>query len=296
MSKAAENSPSLSVDRLHVNIGDIKILRDLRFALHPGELCAVIGPSGAGKSTLIKALLGIREADEGRIALGGKSIPTQGAIGYVPQDDAVHRTLTIRAALDYAAQLRRPELGARARASLIASTCRQLDLSERIDVRIRRLSGGQRKRVSVALELMTEPDLLILDEPTSGLDPHLESRLMTLFSDIADTGRVVMVATHAMQSLHRCDVLLILVAGSLAYFGPPASALEHFEVDSYAAIFTEIAKHDGETWARRFYASSIRRTFAHRLVTGARDEPPALGDGRVLFEHRRSPRGGAPSP
>ena len=201
----------LHVDRLEVNAGNIKILRGFGFTLYPGELCAVIGPSGAGKSTLIKTLLGLRSPDEGSVRLHGNAVTAAGPIGYVPQDDALHRTLTVRRALIYAAKLRRPGLEVKPRDKLIASICHRLDLSERLDVRIRRLSGGQRKRVSVALEMMTEPDLLILDEPTSGLDPHLESRSMALFGTIAAGGRIVMVATHAMQSLERCHALLILV-------------------------------------------------------------------------------------
>jgi ABC transport system ATP-binding/permease protein len=277
-------SSGLNVERLAVNAGDIKILRNLGFSLYRGELCAVIGPSGAGKSTLIKTLLGLRSPDNGDVTLDAGPVSAAGPIGYVPQDDAVHRTLTVRQTLEFAIELRRHGMESQPAKRLITSIASRLSLSERLDTQVRRLSGGQRKRVSVALELVTNPPLLILDEPTSGLDPHLEGQLMSLFADIAHAGRMVMVATHAMQSLSRCDALLILAAGQLVYFGPPGDAPEHFQVGGYAEIFGALARDSADHWARIYSSSPTRRAFAER------DRPPSESDsvtveGRVTFEH-----------
>ncbi|NIV49262.1 MAG: ATP-binding cassette domain-containing protein, partial [Gammaproteobacteria bacterium] len=121
-----------------------------------------------------------------------------------------------------------------------ATVLRQVGLEDRRRVRIRRLSGGQRKRVAVALELLTSPPLVILDEPTSGLDPGLEAKMMVLLADVAATGRIVLVATHAMASLDRADALCVLVRGHVAFFGPPREALSFFRVERYEGLFHQL--------------------------------------------------------
>ena len=207
----------LRVENVGVSAGGTRILQMVDLTLHPGEMCALIGPSGAGKSTLIKALLGLRDPDKGSVMMGSLPMAELGPVGYVPQDDALHRGLTVRRELAYAAELRMPEASAEERQSRIAEVLDQVDLGDRAEVRIRRLSGGQRKRVSLALELLTGPPLLILDEPTSGLDPGLEARTMTLLSQVAGTGRIVLVATHAMESIERAEALCVLVGGHVAF-------------------------------------------------------------------------------
>ena len=141
------------------------------------------------------------------------------------------------------------ELKARAR---VNEVLKQVGLEERRTVKIARLSGGQRKRVSVALELLTSPGLLILDEPTSGLDPGLEERMMRLFAELAQGGRVVLVATHAMQSLSLCALVVVLVQGCVAYAGPPGRALEHFGVPSFGDIFRVLQRKSGAAWGAAY--------------------------------------------
>jgi ABC-type multidrug transport system ATPase subunit len=118
--------------------------------------------------------------------------------------------------------------------------------------------------VSVALELLTAPRLLILDEPTSGLDPGLEATMMGLFADVAATGRMVLVATHAMESLNRCHALLLLMAGQIVYFGPPEQAPAHFGVDRYASIFSRLSEQPPAAWGRVWAESPIKRAFLNR--------------------------------
>ena len=153
----------LRVENVGVSAGGTRILRMVDLTLHPGEMCALIGPSGAGKSTLIKALLGLRDPDDGSVTMGRLPVSELGPVGYVPQDDALHRGLTVRRELAYAAELRMPETSSEERQARITEVLDQVDLGDRSGVRIRRLSGGQRKRVSVALELLTGPPMLILD-------------------------------------------------------------------------------------------------------------------------------------
>ncbi len=242
----------LSMTNVCVDAGSFRILKSVKLELKPGQLCALIGPSGAGKSTLFKVLLGLREPSSGVVRIGGKPVSQQGPLGYVPQDDALHRTLSVERELQYAAELRMPHASEEERERRIANVLVQVGLEERREVKIARLSGGQRKRVSVALELLTSPGLLILDEPTSGLDPGLEARMMALFRTLAEKGRIIMVATHAMQSLELCHALVILVKGNVAYAGPPKRALSYFSVSHYADIFRALDKRDGDAWGASF--------------------------------------------
>lgn len=165
----------LCVENVGVTLGGNRILHGIDLTLHPGEMCALIGPSGVGKSTLIRALLGLREPEDGLVRVGSTPVAEVGPVGYVPQDDALHRGLTVRRELAYTAELRMPETSVDERDARIAEVLDQVGLADRTDVLIRRLSGGQRKRVAVALELLTGPPLVILD-------PGLEARTMTLLS------------------------------------------------------------------------------------------------------------------
>jgi len=276
MPSSASAPGDLRVRDVAVQAGGRSILRDIDLRLVPGELCALIGPSGAGKSTLMKVLLGLRRPATGAVTLGEGSVGASGPVGYVPQDDALHGSLRVGQALDFAARLRLPALPDAARQQALDRVVAQVGLGDRLDVKVARLSGGQRKRVSVAMELLTEPPLLILDEPTSGLDPGLEARMMGLFDDLAQAGRIVLVATHAMQSLDRCAALLVLVAGRVAWFGAPRDALAWFEVQTYAGIFDRLQRHAPPVWSRRFLASPGRARFLARPGPGrpAASAPP----------------------
>lgn len=259
----------LVLSTVQVRAGDFTILHDVTIKLHPGELCGLIGPSGAGKSTLIKVLLGLRKPSQGKATLGGGPVDAV-AIGYVPQDDALHRTLTVEESLGYSAELRLPQLSRAERRERIDGVVEQVDLRERMGVKIKRLSGGQRKRVSVALELLTRPPILILDEPTSGLDPGLEAKMMELFEGLAADGRIVLVATHAMQSLLRCQALCVLVKGRVAYFSRPEDAPAHFGAGTFAGIFEKLSAQDAQAWGKAWNAHPQRPAFLGRPAPGAR--------------------------
>jgi ABC-type multidrug transport system ATPase subunit/pSer/pThr/pTyr-binding forkhead associated (FHA) protein len=224
------------------------LLSTVDLVVRPGELVAVVGPSGAGKSTLLKVLTGALRPDTGSVHYDGYDLHDEFAavrdrIGLVPQDDVVHRLLTARQALHYAAMLRLPaDTGRGERRGIVDATLRELDLTAHADTRIARLSGGQRKRVSVALELLTSPSLLMLDEPTSGLDPALDRQLMSGLRDIADAGRAVVVVTHNVASLDLCDTILVLAPGGIpVYCGPPSRRTDHFGSADWADVFAKVA-------------------------------------------------------
>ncbi|MFT5455732.1 MAG: ABC-type multidrug transport system ATPase subunit [Myxococcota bacterium] len=229
---------TLRANGVEVRAGGRTLLTGIDASLRPGELVGLIGPSGAGKSTLMEVLLGLR-AHRGQVTLGDGPLDMVG-VAWVPQDDVLFSTLTARRWLDYATRLRLHHLTPEERTTRLRVVAEQVGLSDRLNVRIRRLSGGQRKRVSVATELLTQPSVLICDEPTSGLDPGLETRMMALFSDLARADRIVLVATHAMQSLDRCDRLWILAAGRLVSQGTPSEALTQYNVVRFADLFARL--------------------------------------------------------
>ena len=224
------------------------LLTDVSFTATPGTVTAVIGPSGAGKSTLIKLLAGATHPSAGWVSFDGHDVHAEYAslrsrIGMVPQDDVVHRQLTVRRALNYAAELRLPPDTTRAdRAAVITRVVGELDLGDHLDTRVDKLSGGQRKRVSVAMELLTGPSLLILDEPTSGLDPALDRQVMSMLRALADAGRVVIVVTHSLTYLHMCDqVLLLAPGGKTAFAGPPTQIATTMGTTDWADIFAYVS-------------------------------------------------------
>lgn len=229
----------LRLDALHLNkrVGkDKNILQDLSFSIFPREFVAVVGVSGAGKSTLMDALNGFRPATQGTVLINGQDLykhydAFRSELGYVPQDDIMHRELTVAKALDYAAKLRMPADTSEAeRKRRVDEVLKELNLADRKDLPIYKLSGGQRKRVSIGVELITKPGLFFLDEATSGLDPGTEAELMRLLRQLADDGRTVILVTHATKNVMMCDKVIFLAKGGyLAFYGPPEEALAFFE-------------------------------------------------------------------
>ncbi|HZE16247.1 MAG TPA: ATP-binding cassette domain-containing protein, partial [Mycobacterium sp.] len=200
--EAATRSGGLEVDAVNFAVDGKKLLNDISLTARPGTLTAIIGGSGAGKTTLARLIAGYARPSSGSVTFEGHDIHAEYAslrsrIGMVPQDDVVHRQLTINQALGYAAELRLPPDTSKAdRAEVVAQVLEELELTKHADTRVDKLSGGQRKRASVALELLTGPSLLILDEPTSGLDPALDHQVMMMLRQLADAGRVVVLVTH----------------------------------------------------------------------------------------------------
>ncbi len=258
----------LQAHNLTVTVDGGKVLLDdVSFPVGEKCLVAVIGPSGSGKSTLLRALTGLRPADKGMVTYDGRDLyhdyaELRSRIGLVPQDDILHTQLTVRRALIYAAELRFPDdTRQRERKDRVDEVLRQLGLENRKDNRISSLSGGQRKRVSVALELLTKPSLLFLDEPTSGLDPGLDKSVMQMLRGLADDGRTVAVVTHSVANLDICDRLLVMAPGGrLAYFGPPEEALPFLGFDDWADVF--LAFDDpSRDWAGEYARSPLHQKY-----------------------------------
>ncbi len=243
------------------------LLNHLSFSIAPRKFVALVGGSGAGKSTLMDALNGLRPAQQGLVLYNGNDYYRNLAafstsLGYVPQDDIIHRDLTVERALYYAAKMRLPDDTTDAQIEQrIKEVLEDVEMSHRRKLLISKLSGGQRKRVSIAVELLARPSVFFLDEPTSGLDPGLDRKMMYLLRRLADRGHTIILVTHATNNISACDYVCFLAQGGrLAYFGPPDEAKRFFGKTDFAEIYSELEPSDDHPnapaeWEARFRAS-----------------------------------------
>ncbi|MDY7022202.1 MAG: FHA domain-containing protein [Cyanobacteriota bacterium] len=252
------------------------LLNDLSFAIEPGQFVALVGGSGAGKSTLMRTLLGISPTTKGKVYINGESLRKNFSlyrtqIGYVPQDDIIHRNLTVKEVLEYAAKLRLPpDVNVN---EVVQKTLYEIEMLDRRQVLVSQLSGGQRKRVSIGVELLTNPLLFFLDEPTSGLDPGLDKKMMLLLRKLANQGKTVILVTHATANIKLCDRIIFLGRGGrLCYFGPPRKAFEFFKIESddFADIYNLLEDEaNAHGWAADFqHSNDYKRYVANHLSIG----------------------------
>ncbi len=253
------------------------LLRRVRLRLEPASLTAIVGPSGAGKTTLMRMLSGQLAPTEGSVRYNGVDLgecrERYGELtGFVPQDDVVHLELRVTEALTYQARLRLGLSTSEAqRAARVETLLTMLGLTDQRDQQVGTLSGGQRKRVSIACELLKEPQLLFLDEPTSGLDPGLDKRMMLLLRLLADQGRTVVLTTHAIANVDVCDTLILLGPGGyVIYAGAPAAAAESFGVASLGDVFALVETPEAAEAAAGHAASHVA---ARAFDTGSTQAP-----------------------
>ncbi len=278
--EAATRTGGLEVNSVCFTVDHGKQLLDhISLTARPGTLTAIIGGSGAGKTTLSRLIAGYTSPSSGTVTFEGHNIHTEYAsmrsrIGMVPQDDVVHRQLTVSQALGYAAELRLPpDTNKQDREQVVAQVLEELELSKHADTRVDKLSGGQRKRASVALELLTGPSLLILDEPTTGLDPALDRQVMMMLRQLADAGRVVLIVTHSVSYLDVCDQLLLVApGGKTAFLGPPSQIGQAMGTANWADIFTKVGADPDEA-NRRFLAENQPQP-----VASSESRPGDLGE------------------
>ncbi|MEJ2210118.1 MAG: FHA domain-containing protein [Anaerolineae bacterium] len=267
---------SLDAVDVGVRVGGGKIiLRGVHLHAEAGELVALVGSSGAGKTTLLNALSGYVPASRGRVLFDGRDLYRhydllRSQIGYVPQQDILHESLPLERALLYSARLRLPDrAGAASHARRVEAVIDQLGLAHARQQTVSTLSGGERKRANLAAEMIVAPSVLFLDEPAAGLDSEVESVLMAHLRELADSGKIVVVCTHATQNVMLCDRVAVIGSGGyLTYFGPPEEALDYFEVKTFPEIYRRLAPAEAPlAWAKTYAASEA----ADRYVR----QPPA---------------------
>ncbi len=241
---------SIRVDALRLNrmtSGHTLLLHDVSLTIPRRAFVALVGGSGVGKSTLMYALSGIQPAQQGTVFYNGHnyyhSLDTfSSELGYVPQDDIIHRRLSVKRALYYAAKMRLPADFTTAQIKQrIDEVLHDVGMEHRARSMVYTLSGGERKRVSIALELLANPSIFFLDEPTSGLDPGLDYRMMHLLRGLADQGRTIVLVTHTIMNIDVCDYICFLARGGrIAYYGPPEEAKTYFGTTNFAEIYTRL--------------------------------------------------------
>ena len=258
------------------------ILDQVSLPIEPGQLVALVGGSGAGKSTLMKTLLGLDASTQGLVYLNGNPLRAhynlyRTQIGYVPQDDIIHRELTVTEVLTYAARLRLPsDFSTNEINSVIEKTLSEIEIEHCQDNQVHTLSGGQRKRVSIGVELLANPKLFFLDEPTSGLDPGLDKKMMLLLRKLADAGRTVVLVTHATGNIRLCDrVAFMGRGGKLCYYGTPDQAMSFFGLSGsdFADIYNELEQ--GIETVGKWQAAFLRSPLYQQAITQRMSISPA---------------------
>lgn len=236
----------LDVVNVSREIRGLSLLDSVSLSVRPNEFVGILGPSGAGKSMLMEVMAGLQAPSGGHVLVNNQDLQRhidslKQSIGYVPQDDIIHRELSVYRTLYYVAKMRlsRDVSSAEVR-QIVDEVLDVTGLTERRNVRVGQLSGGQRKRVSIAVELITKPSIIFLDEPTSGLDPGAEGRIMRLFRQIAESGRTVIMTTHAMENVKLFDKIAILMAGKLVFYGRPDEALVFLDAANPKDLFTQL--------------------------------------------------------
>ncbi|MCU1360875.1 MAG: Protein white, partial [Ilumatobacteraceae bacterium] len=260
--------------RIHVrNRGALTLLDSVSLTLSPGELVAIVGPSGAGKTTLLEAIAGITPATSGSVRFDGIDLYAnlktfRSVLGYIPQDDIIHAELPLRRTLHYAARLRLPSSTKPAEIDdAVREAIDAVGLTDHADVRVGSLSGGQRKRASIAVELLTDPHVFFLDEPTSGLDPIASAELIARLRGLADRSATIVFTTHSVEDLTHCDrVVFMSRGGRVGFVGTVTEALQTFGVNSVPALYrrlTDLADTDRTTNV----AANVAANVAVEVVT-----------------------------
>ena len=282
---------SLTARDLTVRDGGQVRLDRVSFPIGERSLVAVIGPSGAGKSTLLHALTGLRPATEGAVWYDNRDLYAEYAelrhrIGLVPQDDVIYPKLTPRRFLGYAAELRFPgDTTAEERGRRVQEVMDELKLMQTTkdqpeppaDRPAENLSGGQKKRVNIALELLTKPSVLFLDEPTSSLDVELKEDVVDIMRELVNDGRTVVMVTHDLEYLDKCDRVLVLgPGGRMAFYGPSEEGLGYFGRTRWVEVYRAFGAEPERDWAAEFQRSSCYQQY---VAPGLTDPVPQAGRG-----------------
>ena len=231
------------------------LLDDVTFTVSAGHLLAIVGPSGCGKTTLMKVIAGLKEEDEGEIRWQGRNLAEEGdlhpsELGYVPQFSIAHGLLTVEECIESAVALRTQLPTDEAVDALIKKTLQQTGLTPLVDRPVKVLSGGQKRRLGLALELVTDPALLLCDEVTSGLDPKSEKEITHLLHELSRNNpqRIIINVTHSLTNLQLYDTILVLHEGRVVYHGPPRALQHYFSVEQAEDVYPKLARRSAERW------------------------------------------------
>ncbi len=272
--KEIKGDIQIAANNITFRVKDKIIVDDVGLTILPGEFVGLIGPSGAGKTSLMMMMNGVVRPSQGDVFINSQSLYSnfdlfKGQIGYVPQDDIIHRELKVQESFTYTGKLRLDNYSNEEIATQVDTVLDTLGIEDTRDTLIgsaekKGISGGQRKRVNLGQELLTEPSVLFLDEPTSGLDPKTDLDVMHLFKGIAAKGKIIILTTHNITK-ENFDILSHLIVlskgGKLAYFGEANKAADYFQVDKPYEIFGKLETNEPDHWKEKFSKSPEYKKF-----------------------------------
>jgi len=235
------------------NENEVHLIKDASISIPPSKFMAIVGPSGCGKTTLLKIIAGINEESSGTITWNERDLSEEdlsaSEVGYVPQFSIAFDELTIHESVNYALRLRVGKKHIESQTDAVATIIEQVGLKELSDRKVKVLSGGQKRRLSLALELVTNPTLLLCDEVTSGLDPRSEKEIVGLLHSLSqNTERIVVNVTHSLNHLDLYDIILVLYEGRVVYQGPPDKITHYFSVESAEEIYPLLGCREPQEW------------------------------------------------
>ncbi|GEO70360.1 ABC transporter ATP-binding protein [Levilactobacillus acidifarinae] len=244
--------PMIDVRNVAKQFGANVVLKQISLQLPAGRVMGLIGPSGAGKTTLVKAILGMEKVDSGTTTVLGTEMPNRQImqkIGYMAQSDALYETLTARENLRFFGELM--GVTGTALTSSITHVAQVVNLTAELNRRVSAYSGGMKRRLSLAIALIADPDLLILDEPTVGIDPELRQQIWAELRQLKQHGKAILVTTHVMDEAERCDELMLIREGIALAQGTPDDLKQEYAVDTIEQVFLKAGRLQDENHSDR---------------------------------------------
>ncbi len=274
----------LSLERICFDVPnsgeDRRLLDNVTFRVPSGHFMAIVGPSGCGKSTLLKTIAGINAESEGNLYFDGRNLAEDNdfeatEIGYVPQFSIAFDELTVDEAVEAAARLRLQHASRKKLDELLDRILAETGLLNIADSSVKILSGGQKRRLGLAMELVSSPKLLLCDEVTSGLDPNSEREIVHLLNDLArKEDRIVVSVTHSLSHMELYDSVLVIHEGRVVYHGPPSGLAHYFSVDSADKVYPALAKQASERWQSSWL--KYANTYEHKLRAKSKTKTPEI--------------------
>lgn len=238
---------TIQVKDLQQGYGKTIVLKDINLTVHNGEILGLIGPSGAGKTTLVSTIMGMLTPQKGTVTVLGQQMPNRkllAKIGYMAQTDALYSTLTARENLKFFGAMQ--GISNDALKKQIPYAAGIVNLNSDLDKYVKDYSGGMKRRLSLAIALVSDPELLILDEPTVGIDPELRQQIWAELNKIAKQGKTILLTTHVMEDAEQSDQLMMIRNGVAIAQGAPDQLIKDFQVDTVEAVFLKAGRQQDE--------------------------------------------------
>ena len=233
-----QTNQAVQVSSLTQGYGKQIVLKDINLTLNHGQILALIGPSGAGKTTLVSTIMGMLRPRTGQVSVLGQAVPNRpllAKIGFMAQTDALYESLTGAENLTFFAKMQGVPHAQIAKQMAYAANV--VNLQPALKQPVKDYSGGMKRRLSLAIALISQPQLLILDEPTVGIDPELRQQIWHELHRLADQGVAIILTTHVMADAEEADTLLMIRNGTAIAQGTPAQLKADYQTDSIEAVF-----------------------------------------------------------